>query len=189
VIEIKDTVLIIARGPSVLDVDLAALSKADATSIVINGAIYGVPWADYLFTLDCKNLKKRFDCVNSKAKKVAAIPPGFAHKRPVNTQFLRRIKWQPEIKPGCIRTGNSALGANEMAIQAGAKRVFLFGVDLTGDSGAWVGGAISQGKSHFETAVRWKTLPLIETYNVSINSRLERYPRIGWAECRRMLNV
>ena len=139
-IKVKDTVIIVASGPSIKDVDLSKLRHADATIIAVNNSAKFLPWADYVFTLDTVHLRDLYDLPDFKGQRVAAVPKGYGtpkaekecdrHEARKDTLYVERVPFDLEDQEG-IMTGCSGFGAMQLAYKAGAKRVFVLGCDHT----------------------------------------------------------
>lgn len=137
------TVLVMASGPSLLSaitVAAAAVQGGEAAAIAINstgipllqpdGTIRpaAFPWADMLYGADAAWwLYYAQPALQFPGLKVCVSELPFRSVHRLQSTGL--LGYDPE--PGCIRTGgNSAYQAAHIAIDAGAKRVLLCGVDL-----------------------------------------------------------
>lgn len=181
---------VIAGGPSVRKSEVEQLRHYQITTIAVNKAANNLPWVDYAFTLDCWNLAHRFNSFKLEhGKKIVALKPGFKHKLPDETEFVPRIPWQDTMDPLAIRTGNSAIGAYELAMKLGADRIFLFGCDCAEFGKHWYPNDIWKNKPSSleifsQTLPLWnKLMPVVETFNVSMISQIERFPKITFEEC------
>ena len=177
---------VIAGGVSVRGINTNALNRHDLVTVAVNSSAEYLPWVDYAFTIDCLNLRDRFDRIQlDKGKKVVALKPGLIHPLPKDTEFIPRLKWQERMSDKGIRTGNSAIGAYEFAIKSGARRVFLFGCDCNNWGHHWYDNINLEPHSDLkdETLNRWNSLQdVVETYNVSPTSAITRFPKINFQE-------
>lgn len=146
---VLDRLLIIASGPSG-----AGLVIPDGLPVMaVNGAIDGLPRADYWFTLDPSPVNKA---------RMAAPKPGTSYLCATGVQMAGRI--EPHVvflrrKPGrglsvlpdTIYTGNSGFGALQVGVFLGAKRIGLIGIDATDDN-YWHGPGKSKSLINLPTA-------------------------------------
>ncbi len=182
----KSTVVILAGGPSL---DLAqirhvAMARLDGRCrvIAVNDAVYPAWWADWLHCSDNKwwvwhrNTATKFTGI--KTTQDETVPSQWGVKLLRNTG---EKGFDPD--PSCIRAGASgAYQALHCAVHAGAKRVLLLGVDMTG--GHWFGlhpDGMDQGCDAMLPC--WPTmLPAleergVEVINCSLESRLDCFEK------------
>lgn len=112
-----------------------AVQARGLPTIAINSTFRLAPWADMLYAADAEWWAHS---ANHDALKFAGLrvsvseaPPGVLRLRHTGPEGF-------DPDPACLRTGsNSTYQAVHIAIHAGASRVLLFGVDMTG--GHWHG--------------------------------------------------
>lgn len=138
-----ESVLIIASGPSASQ-DWESILPDNLPVIAVSGAIRKLPRADYWFTLDPSIVNKELMASPKKGTRYfCAVPDNFGDPgaRPGNLRgpilphvsYLRRVSGVDKGFPsrGSIYTGNSGFGAVQLAIQMGARRIGIVGIDCT----------------------------------------------------------
>lgn len=143
-----ETVIIIAGGPSVTDVQVRIAYDAQAKVIVINDAYLLAPWADILFGSDAKWWKWHKGCPDFTGKKVClrycAATNDLEGKWTEDLYpeiesliYERRTYKEPEdivgisTVPGLVVSGkDGGYQAIQLAIQLGAEKIVLLGFDM-----------------------------------------------------------
>ena len=194
------TIAIVATGPSVLDVDLAAI-EADVT-IAVNGAIELLK-PDIWFSLDPSPINRfRVNNPVDGVKYVVAFPDHAS--TPKHVTRLKRVSAKrgkpPSLKkgaafwmwrwsamkglsedPDAIHTGNSAYGALGLAYHLRPRKIILYGVDGTQEARATGGQprCLDHLPKLFASAIGQLREAHIEVYNASPRSRItcfQNYP-------------
>jgi hypothetical protein len=132
------TVAILASGPSMSAETAELVRNKSLPTIVINTTFHLAPWADMLYAADNKwwtfHRKKALAFSGLKVTCDAAT----TYPEVLLLRNAGREGFEP--KRDAIRTGgNSSYQALHIAVQAGAKRVLLFGVDMKGGGKHWHG--------------------------------------------------
>lgn len=190
-INVKDDVIIIASGSSLNGFDFQKLRAVDATIIAVNNAVHHVPFADYVFTLDTIHLRDKFN-FDYQVQRVAAVPEGYGTpkaqcvcdrtKARNDTIFVKRVPFNKNDSEH-IMTGCSGFGAYQLAYKSGAKRIFLFGCDHSGQGQYFYGNEnVKTPERLWSDALRyWNefTPPEgVESYNCSPDSNITSLPKI-----------
>ncbi len=190
-INVKDDVIIIASGSSLNGFDFQRLRGVDATIIAVNNAVHHVPFADYVFTLDTIHLRDKFN-FDYPVQRVSAVPEGYGTpsaqfqcdrvKSRDDTILVRRVPFTKEDSLH-IMTGCSGFGAYQLAYKSGAKRVFVFGCDHSGQGQYFYGNEHNEkhNKNWDNALTYWNefTPPeWVESYNCSPDSNITSLPKI-----------
>lgn len=201
-INVKDDVIIIASGASLNGFDFQRLRAVDATIIAVNNAVHHVPWADYVFTLDTIHLRDKFD-FDYPVQRVSAVPEGYGTEKAQcqcdrvkarnDTILVKRVPFNKNDSPD-IMTGCSGFGAYQLAYKSGAKRVFVFGCDHSGQGQYFYGNeSVKTPERLWNDALRyWNefTPPEgVESYNCSPDSNITSLPKISIDEALSMLKI
>jgi len=185
-----DACALIGSGPSARKEDIDRL-RWRCRALVINTTYQLAPWADVLYACDGKWWDWHKGAVEFKGLRVTWDGP--AAKR----YGLHRIDLVLDGKdenvlsrtPGLLARGsNSAYQALNLALQFGARRIALLGVDFYGQRwhGAHLNGRAGQSQ---KTLARWRDIfdaaaPTIGTFaaevvNLSAESTLTAYPKMS----------
>lgn len=190
-------VAIVASGPSLRGVDLTGIPTGVAI-VAVNAAIRHLPRADLWFTCDptganVEILEHRADWPGTEFE--VAWPESEPPLPYPGVRYLPRLDrlWilserttvppgNPQLcsVPGSIHHGNSAWGALQRAVQLGARRIALLGVDGTQDGYAWGDGspkALWHLPALFRSALPQLETAGIEVLNGSLESRVDCFPR------------
>lgn len=161
--------------------------------MVINDAVYGAFWADWLHACDSAWWHQHIQGVHTfpgiKTCMQDDVPAPW-----VDGYLLDTGPQGFDPDPTCVRTGgNSAYQAMHCAIHAGVKRIILCGVDMRkGDDGRrhWFGdhdGDLGQVDVNYnrDMAPHFATLKPeleargIDVWNTSLNSALSTFPKLS----------
>lgn len=199
-----DTVVIVAMGPSVQEVDLRVIPES-AHVIAVKRAIYRIPRADSWITVDANGRTRGTTMLHPPRREVtywAAVPPDFgtpgamrfAHRPPPEPgiRWLRRVDGGPTGRPRLaedpseIHSGNSAYGALGLAYHMRPRRIVLLGVDLTQQTyGLETGrprGSLAHVPALFDSAREQLRARGIRVVSASHHGRLRCFPIKPWRE-------
>lgn len=175
---------VIASGPSAKKANIAAL-KGKLKVIAIKEVAFDLcPWADVAYGCDAAWWVHRRGLPDFKGVKVSWAGSVRTQFRDVHLIEIRKDRpgtpgkqWVNEIltdEPGVIGSGdNSAFQALNLAVQFGANRVMLIGLDLAGEHyygrNSWFR-AGNPDKAQFERCRKWFTenAGLLEKLNVDV---------------------
>ena len=179
-------VYLIGGGPSLINFDFNRLQGKNI--IVINKAMYYIPWAQVLYFSDYRFYLWNKDDIENFKGKVFTIATKAIH--PNITILKSSGRHGIDLREGYIKDGgNSGFAALGLAHKLGAKRIILLGYDMS---------AASNGKTHFHDgykieqaktiykgfkepferiAEEYKKLNIL-IYNTNINSELNCFPKL-----------
>ncbi len=190
------TVAILASGPSMSLAVAEAVRAARVPSLVTNETFLLAPWADILVANDAAWWTVRAqDALKFRGLKVCVQTgicpfPAVMELRNTGLDLHDQAGFDPD--PECIRTGgNSGYSAVHIAMQAGASRILLCGLDLGGAN--WHPAhsehlRITQPHTYTVWARRFRSLVKpaaergIEILNVTPNSALDCFPKMALDE-------
>lgn len=198
------TVAIVGGGPSVdgMRPALDAARDSGCRTIAINDAYRIAPWADLLYFADRTWWDGRYgraeDVRRTFGGQVATCSDADVDHHLVNTGIEG---FDP--RPGCVRTGqNSGYQAMHLALQMGARRIVLFGYDMSAAHGHHRGSRPEAVNAEmFHRLLQDGMLPLfrglvpeihragVEVLNASPGSALRLWPVIGRDEAVRMFQA
>lgn len=153
-------VLIVASGPSAMDLDIKLVAKAKRMGVYVLGVNRAWDWCPHLsgwFTLDPDNYVIKYlfeDIGKGKVQRYAAIPRDYGQPnarvryhqnmpRFDRVKYLQRVRGNGPMKsmamlsenPRAIHTGNSAWGAMGLAYHMQPERIGMVGVDAVKEIG------------------------------------------------------
>ena len=176
-------------GPSLSREDVQRVRELDLRSIAINTiAIDYAPWSDFVYAADTAWWTKYYGClVRSSCKITCNDSVQFADVHLLRNTGIKGF--DPDSR--CIRTGqNSGYQALHIALQTGASRVLLLGIDMTIEHGLHCHGPHPKGLSnptekYFQRCLtHWGDLRKAadsigcEVINCSRFSKLECFPKM-----------
>jgi hypothetical protein len=188
------TVAILASGPSLSAEQVELVRAHKLPCIAINNSVVLAPWADALFAADvswwCRYQSVGLAFQGLKTTTHDSVP--FEQ-----VKLLRPTGFKGyDHTPGTIRTGiNSGYQATHVAMQAGASRILLLGVDMSVKHGVHWHGSHPEGMSnpderilprmreYWETLVPHAKLNRVAIYNCSPISELECFPKVALENC------
>lgn len=188
-----ETVAVIAAGESAGRVPLAGLQGA-ARAIVVNNSWRLAPWADLLYAADGRwwdaypAAARDFAGIKVTADKLVAARLGLHRLTVLEGEHAHRLS----LEPGVVgHGGHGGFQAVNLAIQLGARRVLLVGLDLRG--GHWHGDHLLPLRNPTEgNLARWRerldgVAPAIaalgvEVLNCSPGSALSAFRRMKLEE-------
>ena len=189
------TAVVMASGQSLRQEDADAVRHLPR--VVTNATYIRAPDAEIIFAADakfwhCKDYQDVFACPGYKVSVDSGV--GVHPNTPDGVLVLMNSGKQGfDGRRTHIRTGgNSGYAAIHIAATAGAKRVLLLGLDMTG--GHWHGkhpeelkdpseAAFTRWTKHFQTLAQELTRRGIEVLNCSPISRLTCFPKKALRDC------
>lgn len=186
---------LIGGGPSLKGFDFGRL--CGRTVVAVNDAVYHLPFATALFSLDLTWIRNRRKEVSAFAgERYLAVPDDFDFSSgPEATYLLRsRAKLGLSSDPTQIHMGggNSGFGALNLAFLKGARRIILLGYDLISAGVHWHSGYAWQGAANSKMYLSWAerfdqvALQLasngVEVLNASPVSAIKAFPKINLSD-------
>lgn len=185
-----ETVVCIAGGPSVADIDLEAI-RGKARFIAINNSYLIAPWADLLYFADYRWWEWHRDRPEFKSFAGAKVTiQGTGSLVPDTSTHLLHNYGTDGLSevPNGLHTGcNSGYQAINIAYLAGARRIILLGYDMrfrNGRSHWHLGHPLRNPELHYEMYAKLfgstrKQLDAagIEVFNCCLDSHINAFPR------------
>lgn len=183
--------MIVAGGPSVSAVDLAAFkNRTSCKTIVINNSWQLAPWADVLYAADGNWWNRNQPAFAFSGLKVT-VDKSAARNYGLHLIELTPGSYAISMVKGKIGIGgNSGFHALNLAAQFGANRIVLVGYDMTIENGIHWHGEHPRGLSNPRefNMQRWRRImdeayPVlsglgIEVLNASEVSKLNAFPKV-----------
>lgn len=190
------TAVLVASGPSAKDAPLD-LARGKARFIAVNDSWKLAPWADALYACDAAWWRHNEGCPEFRGLKMC-IDRAAARGNEWGVRILDCFKKSDLLYPDRGSPigwgGNSGFGALNIAVQAGAKKICLVGVDMTVSYGEHWHGRHPAGlhnpnpynvfrwRRAFEGAVRVLEQAGVTVINCSPISALQKYPKMTLQE-------
>lgn len=190
-----ETVVIVASGPSAPSVPLE-LAKGKARFMSINTSWKLAPWSDVLFACDWAWWAHANGCPEFTGMKMTVDRKAAEKFRDVHLVNCRKPDDRLVLEPiGTVGWGgNSGFHTLNIAVQAGARKVILVGMDMTLAKGVhWHGkhpgnmnnpkpGNVERWRRAVDGAARVIEPLGIRVINCSPISALQKYPKMTFEE-------